>query len=526
MTTYTDIQALKARCTALETKDKALSAAATALTARVAKLEAVKPVDYAPQIAALWEEVDALRYIISSSARKKALAATASSFRGTAAASVILKGGTPGTYYNALTDGVCHGDGVTDDTAHILAAVTAYKAAGKTGLYFPAGTYLLSSTLTVPSGTVMVGPAVSALAYPVAGCNTPTAWLKGKVTYGSNSTFSDLRIGTSGKSTQNGSGATNTSFTRCQLRGGGGTSYDAPVALLGWASSGNHITFTDCNFERNCGSTDVALGNNIFSLNNFQYAGGVQVHDITWSRCHWGVDNDGVNTITPRAGIECTNKGTGTAVQGYYNISMLNCVFEKTRYFSLDFADDERLSDNVLVKGNWIKGAGGGGLSYGVCLECPKNSVVEDNLIYRCADPCIKLAYTSPTSSVIIRNNTFQLDYDNGISSTASVFWLSGGGHQIYGNTVVTNLNQHIWETWGATNTVAYGNTVTNKYAGASPRQWAQFSTSDGIRIAGTGMDATRNTLETYQTSDLGWEDNPTSGNTNLTTTPNILVHH
>ena len=39
-------------------------------------------------------------------------------------------------------------------------------------------------------------------------------------------------------------------------------------------------------------------------------------------------------------------------------------------------------------------------------------------------------------------------------------------------------------------------------------------------------MDATRNTLETYQTSDLGWEDNVASGNTNLTTTPNILIHH
>jgi len=51
MSTATDIAALKARCLALEK--------------RVAKLEAVKPVDYAPQIAALWKEVDALKYIIS-----------------------------------------------------------------------------------------------------------------------------------------------------------------------------------------------------------------------------------------------------------------------------------------------------------------------------------------------------------------------------------------------------------------------------------------------------------------------------
>jgi hypothetical protein len=65
MSTATDIAALKARCTALEKKDTAIQSAATALAARVAKLEAVKPIDYAVQIAALQKEVDALRYIIS-----------------------------------------------------------------------------------------------------------------------------------------------------------------------------------------------------------------------------------------------------------------------------------------------------------------------------------------------------------------------------------------------------------------------------------------------------------------------------
>jgi hypothetical protein len=65
MSTATDIAALKARCLALEKKDTAIQSAATALAARVAKLEAVKPIDYATQIAALQKEVDALKYIIS-----------------------------------------------------------------------------------------------------------------------------------------------------------------------------------------------------------------------------------------------------------------------------------------------------------------------------------------------------------------------------------------------------------------------------------------------------------------------------
>ena len=51
MSTATDIAALKARCLALEK--------------RVAKLEAVKPIDYSAQIAALQKEVADLKYIIS-----------------------------------------------------------------------------------------------------------------------------------------------------------------------------------------------------------------------------------------------------------------------------------------------------------------------------------------------------------------------------------------------------------------------------------------------------------------------------
>ena len=65
---------------------------------------------------------------------------------------------------------------------------------------------------------------------------------------------------------------------------------------------------------------------------------------------------------------------------------------------------------------------------------------------------------------------------------------------------------------------------MTSKFTGSNPYGWAQFSGSSNIRVAGTGNDATRNTLETYQTSDLGWDMG--SGNSNITTTPNILIDH
>ncbi|KAI0700911.1 glucan 1,3-beta-glucosidase [Cytidiella melzeri] len=51
------------------------------------------------------------------------------------------------------------GDGKTDDTAAITAFIAAY--AGCKILYFPAGTYLVSSTITIPAGSQVVGEAWS-----------------------------------------------------------------------------------------------------------------------------------------------------------------------------------------------------------------------------------------------------------------------------------------------------------------------------------------------------------------------------
>jgi hypothetical protein len=120
MSTATDIAALKARCLALEKKDTVIQSAATALAARVAKLEAVKPIDYATQIAALQKEVDALKYIISPTPEGQSP--------------------LPAGALNVMDYGA-HGDGATDDHPHIQAAVDACFAAGGGVVYMPAGTY-------------------------------------------------------------------------------------------------------------------------------------------------------------------------------------------------------------------------------------------------------------------------------------------------------------------------------------------------------------------------------------------------
>ena len=404
------------------------------------------------------------------------------------------------------------GDGRTDDTKAFRIAMRAAVKAHAI-LFIPRGTY--TGNVTIPSGVTIQGTGME------------TCWLKGRITFGSNCVVRDIKLGDAGYSTRNRANASNTRFERCRFRGGGGSDYDAAVVLLGWQYSCDHITFTDCDFERNVGTGTV--GTNIVSVNNMAYSGGPQVEYITWERCHFGVDNGGANTVTPRAAIECTNKGNGTPIKGYHHMYVLDCVFEKTGWFTLDFADNWgylKLCDNVVIRGNLIKGAGAAGTwGYGVCLEMPIGTIVENNTFYRCYHHPIKFAFTDGVeNNTIIRNNTFQLDIDNGITPGTAVFYLGGGGSEIYGNTIELDYDSLIWAYWDSFDSVAYGNTVTSKFTGGDHWGWAQFSGSSNIRVAGTGNDATRNTLETYQTSDIGWQIG--SGNSNITASPNILIAH
>ena len=60
---------------------------------------------------------------------------------------------------NAMTDfgaNNCHGDGVTDDRAHIDANMSTAIAAGKR-LYFPPATYLIADAVTLQSGASLLG---------------------------------------------------------------------------------------------------------------------------------------------------------------------------------------------------------------------------------------------------------------------------------------------------------------------------------------------------------------------------------
>ncbi len=68
------------------------------------------------------------------------------------------------------------GDGVTDDTAHINAILQ--QSAGCQIVYFPAGTYIVTGTIFVPVGSIIIGDAfasaISAVGSFFANANAPS----------------------------------------------------------------------------------------------------------------------------------------------------------------------------------------------------------------------------------------------------------------------------------------------------------------------------------------------------------------
>jgi hypothetical protein len=341
-------------------------------------------------------------------------------------------------------------DGVTDDTAHILAAIAAAHGAP---VYFPAGTYYIASGsmsgLTIPDGAKLIGPTVSALAYPTAGCETPTAWLKGKVFFGSNQTFTGLKIGEKGYSTRNALAATarNTSFIRCQFRGGGGDSKNGPVILINDSStqSASHITFTDCNIECNAGNTtggDMTRDYNNVKIFENAAAGGAHAEYITFDGCHFGVSN-GVRTGCPRMDLEVYTDATPTA-KNWNDITITDCVFEVSDWYNIDLSTslitgttDQGTGTN-LISGCLLKGAD----TYSLCLESPQGVEVTGNTIRRGGHNTIKYGRTNIIGAVLnssVHDNIIDLSTDNGFPIPTYQFYIRSGYNSITNNTILAS---------------------------------------------------------------------------------------
>ena len=305
------------------------------------------------------------------------------------------------------------GDGVSDDTAAIAAAMNAALGAEQS-VYLPAGTYKVGS-IRVPNGLTVTGAGMSA------------SWLKGHLDFGSDQYISDLKIGDLGVSAvKNTDGASSTTFERVRFRGGGGRNWTYVVSL-GSGADCDHITFRACQIERNLGVEVVGEDRGFNNVSVWTDRSGV-VSDITFEGCHMGVSNGqgGHDTGSPRMGLECyVHSDTAPTGYGWRNIVLRDCVFEAADCHTADFSDiPSARGTGLLIEGCLFKGGGYTNVKWQwtLDLEMPLNPIIRNNTFLRgngnwgyvlAVVDRGDTAYKS--SGATITGNIFDLDYDNGI---------------------------------------------------------------------------------------------------------------
>jgi hypothetical protein len=405
-----------------------------------------------------------------------------------------------------------HADGVTNDSDHIAAAVAAAGGAGT--VYFPAGTYYLASAYSPPSGITFTGPVHDK-------DSVPLAWIKGRVNFGSSQSFSDLKIGpasaglcaiAAGSQT-----VSNTSFTRCQFRGGGGdritSNYTDPhvISLRNQATGEytylSYITFTDCSIECNLGVEDATHSKHFDNIYISPSGVAPSMHDILFKGCRFGISN-GVRTGAPRFNIEIWNRpGTNNATpQGFRDINFEGCVFEAADDEQLDYSgstcvDGVTPNDGYShVTGCTFKGDGKAYAWYSsLVIENGCGHVtVDGNTFYRGAGHAISTSSgTGYNCQNIITNNT--IDYTDNVLNTGitnaiyGLIMVNGQGNTVTGNTITTYPTVTAPQIWikGSGNTVA-GNTCIAPAAGVC---WYNID----IQAGANNNVVTGNTLTNYK---------------------------
>ncbi len=328
------------------------------------------------------------------------------------------------------------GDGVADDTAALRAAMRAAATAGS-GVYVPAGAYKVS-TISIPSGIVLQGAGRS------------VSWIKGGVLFGSRDLVRGLKLGDVGQRTHNAASARETTFEDCRFRG------TVPI-MLGDDHSCSYITFRDSEVERSFGGWTPDVSHNNIIIEEYSPGPYGHVEHITFERCQVGVSNGsgGHDTGSPGAGLVAHCNRRTPIRQGYKDIRIIDCVFEATDEFTLDFddkvrADGRHSSSKVLIEGCTIKGGGVQGprkFAYTICFEAPEGCVVRDNLIYRGYINTFKICKNEDPDPdrrpLIVEGNTFDLTVDNGVDTPegVSMIRLHGDNNIFRDNTIITDLS-------------------------------------------------------------------------------------
>ena len=372
------------------------------------------------------------------------------------------------------------GDGTTDDSAALTAAVAAAATDG--GLvYLPAGTYPYPGNdgLDLPDGVKLRGESAA------------TSWLKGRLNFGSRSRISELKIGDVGTcAVTNAADARGTTFSRCRLHGGGSSEgVNSSVLYLG-GSQGNvsDVVFLDCEIERTSYQPPAGLDayaanvGNTITIHEFTHLpDSGHVDGITFRDCHLGASN-GTDTGALRMMMEAYSWDgrTGRAYHGWQDLTFDGCTIEASDGTALDFADGtltdagERSARGALVTGCTFLGArkddafGHGGTT--IVYEGPSDIVIKKNLFYAVPQNVIGGSHVlegKDSPGLLIQGNTFDMTKSpTGLKHEReqACINLVGYDSRVVDNTFIYDAGMGVLINGGGGNTVfaAVGNLISD----------------------------------------------------------------
>jgi hypothetical protein len=278
---------------------------------------------------------------------------------------VILRS-VPGPFFNVVSDYMAVGDGATDDTVAIQAALTAARTAGGGVVYFPPGTYRLSADLEVGAKTWLCGQGRGATLLKRDTTTATVAVIKNFDRGGYTDTdihISDMTVWRNGEATTANTpldnaiqlvGVTRASVRDCRVRGGAkGIHF---YGCLQWDATGNWVdTFVDNAIAANPSPT---------STNTTGY--GRMIGNYCATPTASGFSLGSSSLFTTQGGVLIANNvvqdAATNAVECGYNATALVFVSVIDNLFRWSGASNVNnnvlftdRSDDILVEGNLIE---------------------------------------------------------------------------------------------------------------------------------------------------------------------------
>lgn len=378
------------------------------------------------------------------------------------------------------------GDGSSDDTSAIMAALRAVAAKGGGLAYVPDGTYRVTQ-ITIPDGV------------SVAGEGPGRSWLHGRVTAGSSMTLSDLKIGVGGKAFHFADGSHDSFAKGCRFTGGGDKDSGSESGVIQFSgdNSARNITFQNCIIERNA-----------------QYSDDVCLIERGWEGGHYeNIVFDGCHFLgAPLMALECVHRPRPEhpTTMGY-SVSVLNCTFEPTDSQTISF--DGKMSasgqpvNKAVLQNCLIKGGGADPAQpwpHDLEVNAPVKADVSGNTFYAARGTMINWdAGTLGSANSTFTNNTF--DGTQGVAHPpdAGHLYLQGSGGLFADNTIKVDSGCQVFLITGSRNTIS-NNSVTDVRSSTSIRIF-DLNAGTSNHIEGNSLHALGGTVVLRTGSNENW---------------------